>query len=78
MTKNISCDAHDYFEIVCMRRSQVKVTAKDNRKYYGLATDIKLVNKQEYLLISDGMNTQQILLSDVKQLEAIRNSIAPT
>lgn len=76
MTKNISCDAHDYFEIVCMRRSQIKVTAKDNKKYYGLATDIKLVNKQEYLLISDGMNTQQILLSDVKQLEAIRNSIA--
>lgn len=76
MTKNISCDAHDYFEIVCMRRSQVKVTAKDNKKYYGLATDIKLVNKQEYLLISDGMNTQQILLSYVKQLEAIGNSIA--
>lgn len=75
MTKNISCDAHDYFEIVCMRRSQIKVTAKDNKKYYGMATDIKLINKQEYLLISDGMNTQQILLSDVKQLEAIGNSI---
>ena len=76
MTKNISCDAHDYFEIVCMRRSQIKVTAKDNKKYYGLATDIKLVNKQEHLLISDGINTQQIRLSDVKQLEAIGNSVA--
>jgi Rho-binding antiterminator len=75
MTKNISCDAHDYFEIVCMRRSQVKVTAKDN-KYCGIATDIKLVKKQEYLLIKDGINTQQILLSDVKQLEAIGNSVA--
>jgi len=75
MTKNISCDAHDYFEIVCMRRSQVKVTAKDN-KYYGKATDIKLVKKQEYLLINDGINTQQILLSDVKKLEAIGNSVA--
>lgn len=76
MTKNISCDAHDYFEIVCMRRSQVRVTAKDNKKYSGIATDIKLVKKQEYLLISDGINTQQIRLSDVKQLEAIGNSLA--
>lgn len=76
MTKNISCDAHDYFEIVCMRRSQVKVTAKDNKKYYGMATDIKLVKEQEYLLISDDINTQQILLSDVKQLEAIGNSVS--
>lgn len=76
MTNNISCDAHDYFEIVCMRRSQVKITAKNNKKYYGMATDIKLVNKQEYLLISDDINTQQILLSDVKQLEAIGNSVS--
>ena len=76
MTKNISCDAHDYFEIVCMRRSQVRVTAKDNKTYCGIATDIKLVKKQEYLLISDGINTQQIRLSDVKQLEAIGNSLA--
>lgn len=76
MTKNISCDAHDYFEIVCMRRSQVKVTAKDNKKYCGMATDIKLVNKQEYLLISDSIKTQQVLLSDVKQLEAIGNSVS--
>lgn len=76
MAKNISCDAHDYFEIVCMRRSQVRVTAKDNKKYSGIATDIKLVKKQEYLLISDGINTQQIRLSDVKQLEAIGNSLA--
>ena len=76
MTKNISCDAHNYFEIVCMRRSQVRVTAKDNKKYCGIATDIKLVKKQEYLLISDGIKTQQILLSDVKQLEVIGNSVS--
>ncbi len=76
MKNNISCDAHDYFEIACMRRSQVKVTAKSNKKYSGIATNIKLINKQEYLLISDGMNTQQILLSDVKQLEAIGNSVS--
>lgn len=75
MTKHISCDAHDYFEIVCMRRSQIKVTAKDNKKYVGIAINIKLVEKQEYLLIGNTNNIQQILLSEVKQLEAIGNKV---
>ena len=34
MKNSISCDAHDYFEIVCMRRSLIKVTAKDNKIYH--------------------------------------------
>ncbi|OUR75813.1 hypothetical protein A9Q75_17085 [Colwellia psychrerythraea] len=75
MANNISCDAHDYFEIVCMRRSLIKVTTKDNKKYHGIATDIKLVEKQEYLQISDDIKTQQVLLSEVKTLEALGNSI---
>lgn len=76
MAKNISCEAHDYFEIVCMRRSLIKVTTKDNKIYHGIATDITLVEKQEYLQISDDIKTQQLLLSDVKTLEALGNNIA--
>ncbi|TWX70951.1 hypothetical protein ESZ36_04730 [Colwellia demingiae] len=76
MKNKISCDAHDYFEIVCMRRSLIKVTTKDNKIYHGIATDIKLVEKQEYLQISDDIKTQQLLLSDVKTLEALGNNIA--
>lgn len=76
MKNSISCDAHDYFEIVCMRRSLIKVTAKDNKIYHGIATDIKLVEKQEYLQISDDIKTQQLLLSEVKTLEALGNKIA--
>ncbi len=62
MANNISCDAHDYFEIVCMRRSLIKLTSKDNKIYHGIATDIKLVEKQEYLQFSDGSKIQQLLL----------------
>lgn len=76
MKNKISCDAHDYFEIVCMHRSLIKVTTKDNKIYHGIATDIKLVEKQEYLQISDDIKTQQLLLSDVKTLEALGNNIA--
>lgn len=75
MAKNISCDAHDYFEIVCMRRSLIKITAKDNNKYHGIATDIKLIKKQEYLQIDDGNKIVQISLSDVIKLEALGNRI---
>ena len=76
MANNISCDAHDYFEIVCMRRNLIKLTSKDNKIYHGIATDIKLVEKQEYLQFSDGSKIQQLLLSEVKTLEALGNSIA--
>ena len=76
MTTKISCDAHDYFEIICMRRSLVKITTKDNKELYGRAIDIYLVEKQEYLKISDGINVQQVLLSEVKELEAVGNDIA--
>ena len=31
MVNNTSCDAHDYVEIVCMRRSQIEVMTKDNK-----------------------------------------------
>jgi Rho-binding antiterminator len=76
MANNISCDAHDYFEIVCMRRNLIKVTTKDNKKYHGIAIDIKLVEKQEYLQISDGIKTHNVALITVKRLEALENSNA--
>lgn len=76
MENIISCDAHDYFEIVCMRCSLIRVTVKDNQKYHGIATGIKLVKNREYLQINDGIKIQQIPLSEVKQLEALENCIA--
>lgn len=76
MANNISCEAHDYFEIVCMRRSLIEITTKENKKYHGIATDIKLVEKREYLNIINGNEVQQVLLSDVQKLEAVRNTPA--
>ncbi|MGI2177929.1 Rho-binding antiterminator [Shewanella frigidimarina] len=76
MSNKISCDAHDYFEIVCMRRSLIKVKTKDNKIYHGRAADLKLVQKQEYLQIDDGIHIQKILISEVTTLEALGNSIS--
>ena len=76
MANNISCDAHDYFEIICMRRSLIQVTNKDNKKYQGIAADIKRVKRQEYLQITEGITIHEVLLSDIKKLEALGNGIA--
>ena len=51
MNKRISCDAHDYFEIVCMRRSQILVSTNSNEKYQGMAFDINVIEDKEVLLI---------------------------
>ncbi len=75
MANNISCDAHDYFEIVCMRQSHVIVISKKHEKYTGIAAGIKLINKQEYLKIDNGINSELILLTEVKKLEARNNPI---
>ena len=75
MANQISCDAHDYFEIVCMRRSLIKVTTYKNQQYQGIAINIKLFEKQEFLHIANSINTKNILLSEVKKLEALGNSV---
>ena len=76
MAKIITCDAHDYFEIVCMRRSQIKITTHSNKKYYGTAIDINKMNYQEVLKIQVNTQYEYVLLTDIKKLEAIGNKSA--
>ncbi len=71
MKKRISCDAHDHFEIICMRRSEVMLTTKENIVYTGVAVDIKIQDNQELLKIQSHNNYHYIALTDVKKLAAI-------
>lgn len=75
MTSRISCDAHDYFEIVCMRRSQILVTTHNNEKYQGIAFDISVIENKEMLQIKAHNVFNYILLTDIKTLHAIGNKI---
>ena len=45
----ISCDIHDYFEIACMRHSQVLITTHDGQEHLGIAKDLETKNKHEFL-----------------------------
>ena len=75
MTSRISCDAHDYFEIVCMRRSQILVTTNSNEKYQGIAFDIKVMENKEVLLIKEDYLVHYVLLTNIKKLQAIDSEI---
>ncbi|AWB65832.1 hypothetical protein C2869_04975 [Saccharobesus litoralis] len=76
MTKLISCDLHDHFEIVCMRRSQVQVTLADGNKQTGQALDIVLENGKEWLKLQTDSELLSINLLDINCLAAINNPIA--
>ncbi|NQZ21494.1 MAG: hypothetical protein HRT53_05495 [Colwellia sp.] len=76
MTSRISCDAHDYFEIVCMRRSQILVTTYNNEKYQGMAFDINIIENKEVLLIKSSDSVHHLLLTKIKKLQAIDSKIA--
>jgi Rho-binding antiterminator len=64
---SISCDLHDYLEIACMYRYQVKLTLKDGQVIEGKAMDIKTVDRREYLLIEQGQ-TKQVELGRLNKL----------
>jgi Rho-binding antiterminator len=76
MTSRIPCDAHDYFEIVCMRRSQILVTTSNNEKYQGMALDINIIENKEVLLIRGSNIVHHVLLTKINKLQAMNNNIA--
>lgn len=76
MSKLISCDVHDYFEIVCMRKSQVTVTTKNGETTSGQASTISLTqDKQEQLLVTNNENTVAVKLTDIAKLTAHGNLV---
>lgn len=67
----ISCNLHDYVEIVCLYRYQVKLTLRDLQTIEGTAVDIRNnADKSEYLLVDTG-HMQQIELNQLKKLQVL-------
>ena len=73
MTQQISCDAHDYFEIVAMRKSLVSVTTFSGNEVRGIANDIVRIDEQEQLELLVDNAKQHIKLTDIAQLKAEGN-----
>jgi len=75
MTSRITCDAHDYFEIACMRRSQILVTTYSSKTYQGIAFDIEVIEGEEMLLIKSASTLHHVLLTDIKKLQGVGNKV---
>lgn len=75
MTSHIPCDAHDYFEIVCMRRSLIKVTTYNNQEYKGVPYSIDIIDRKEILKIETYQGSESIRLTDIIKLQAIGNKV---
>ena len=74
MKTTISCDVHDYFEIVCMRKSQITITLHSEEKVSGEASDIILnQEKQECLQVRENNALHLIPLTEIKHLHAHNN-----
>ncbi|HEY8939097.1 MAG TPA: Rho-binding antiterminator [Cellvibrio sp.] len=67
----ISCDQHDYIEIVCTYHYRIKLTLKSGAVIQGKALDTQRnESKVECIKIETNGVEQLIILDDIKQLEA--------
>lgn len=71
----ISCDQHDYIEIVCMYRYPLKLTMRSGTIIEGTALDTQRNdNKDECIKIEYHGNEQLIILSEIKKLEVTEDN----
>ena len=66
----LSCDLHDYIEIVCLYQYPLKLTLSSGAVLTGTARTTQYNDKrQECLLIQQQETEQQVLLDDIALLE---------
>lgn len=77
MTSRISCDRHDYFEIVCMRQSTVSITVANGVTYHGTAINLTTRKGAEWIEIQlTSGEVKHINLTDVTKLSASGNQLS--
>ncbi|MGG7055140.1 Rho-binding antiterminator [Nitrosomonas sp. ANs5] len=68
----ISCELHDYIEVVCMYGYQVKLFLKDQSVVTGKAKDIVTnAEKQEFLLLETETGARQIELILLDKMQVL-------
>lgn len=71
----ISCDQHDYIEIVCMYHYTITLTMKSGEVINGTALDTQRnENQDECIKIESNGIGQLVILSEIKKLEVSDNN----
>jgi len=70
MTKIISCNIHDHFEIACMHRSKITLCLHNGETIQGRAVDLITKNKNEFIKISlENKTDKSINLLEINTLK---------
>ncbi|TXI17898.1 MAG: transcriptional regulator [Nitrosomonas sp.] len=67
----ISCELHDFVEVVCMYRYQLKLSLKNNQVVEGKAIDIVNSTEGRECLLIDGNPQQQVELTQITKMEVL-------
>jgi Rho-binding antiterminator len=66
----ISCNEHDYIEIVCMQRYPIKLTMKTGEVITGIALDTQFNNnRDECIQVNVGGHNRLFVLTAISSLE---------
>ena len=71
MAKIIDCHVHDHFEIACMRRSHVTLTLHDGTVVVGLALDLLVKDKKEFVCL-DTQECSEVRLIDLTDIDTLQ------
>lgn len=71
----ISCNQHDYIEIVCMYHYPLRLTMKSGEEIHGVALDtVRNERKVECIKIESNGNEKLVILSEIKTLEVTKEN----
>lgn len=67
----ISCELHDFVEVACMYRYQLKLILKNEQMIEGTAIDIVNTPEKQECLIIDNDSRMQIELTQLVRIEVL-------
>lgn len=67
----ISCELHDFVEVACMYRYQLKLILKNEQMIEGTAIDIVNTPERQECLIIDNDSRMQIELTQLVRMEVL-------
>ncbi|WP_343221764.1 Rho-binding antiterminator [Pseudoalteromonas sp. MMG022] len=71
----LSCDEHDYIEIVCMYQYPIRLTLKTGEVVTGIALDTKRNQaRQECIQLNQGEKTSLVVLDEIQKLVVTINN----
>ena len=73
---NISCALHDYIEIACLHRYQVRLAQKNGQVFEGKAEDIITTPDKRELLVLDNGHRVQIDLNQLVKMTTLATNAA--